>query len=523
MFFCTFKWGESHLVSKAKITDILQALLTSLASPDSESLPNTLVLIAHTPQNTIERLQELKVKLPSNVLIVDIAHYERQLFNSRNPNTARSPHQTLSLPNMLLSHNVPVLSPFNNSGNDAFYSLLMFQYLIDPEGTRIPPPKVAKRDGLPMVVPSAAVLPTTQVYGNGPGSVGTGPRPRNAHRLSVGTEKELSFNPGVVVGGPNGWQGRLSMFNGSMPTFSPSQSGGIAGGSSTGAPFASRGRSSISLTGPNVTQRFSGGTESAETGASGGGSGGERRSVSTARSGQPMKRENIGAGGAGGRPRSDSAAPYQTQERNAAGAHSPKLSSKPQTRGPNSSPNGSGQNSPGFEPSVRENSQPTTSPSGFEPIRPPRRNQPQRRQDNSEDDFQPPQAPFAREAAMRNARSKSYDDHQNPGSSPTKSITNYSRQNSITSINNLSSNVSTPTSPSIMVTDHGSQDTGLNGGGRGSGRGTGGSSALVSLNDPPRSRSEALHSDSGSTKGKKEGLGGGGFFANTIKRFSMKP
>ncbi|KAG8883948.1 hypothetical protein FRB98_002728 [Tulasnella sp. 332] len=523
-----YAWGDSQLVTKAKIADVLQALLTSLTSPDSESLPNTLVLVAHTPQNTIDRLQDLKVKLPSNILIVDIAQYERQLFNSRNPNTARSAHQTLSLPNMLMSQNIPVLAPFNNSGNDAFYTLLMFQYLIDPEGTRIPPPKVAQRDGMPMVVPTMS-MSSVQLNGNGyTASGGTGSvRPKNAHRSSAGTDKELALNG--AMGGPNGLQGRLGMFNGSMPSFSPSPSGGVMSGSVDSHATGRGRRASVNLTGQNLGQKLSGAAGSGGGGAGTGG--GEPKSVSTARSGQPGRGESVGPTGSGAGGRSGTASPHPNVERNAASTPVPP-SPNSKVRSPNSSGSStrdSGQSSQthgGFEPPARDHSHPT-SPSGFEPPnRSPGRN---RRRDNSEDDFQPPQAPFAREAAMRNARSKSYDDHSNSRPSPTRgssSSNTYSRHHSGTSIAHHSSGPSTPTSPSIMITDHGSQEFGDGGaGGRGSSMSIRGSAGakLVSLNDPPRPKSDVVMSSSSSSKGKKDGLGGGSFFANTIKRFSMKP
>ncbi|KAG8927383.1 hypothetical protein FRC02_008244 [Tulasnella sp. 418] len=48
-------------------------------------------------------------------------------------------------------------TPFNNSGNDAFYTLLCFQYMSDPEGTKIPQPRSAQKDGFPVVASSSNV------------------------------------------------------------------------------------------------------------------------------------------------------------------------------------------------------------------------------------------------------------------------------------------------------------------------------------------------------------------------------
>lgn len=526
-------------MSKAKIADILQALLTSLASPDSESIPNSLVLISHTPQHIQERLQDLKVseyrktqirshlellhgtdahqtELPSNVLIVDIAHYERQLFNARNPTAARSPHQTLSLPNMLLSQNIPVLAPYNNSGNDAFYTLLIFQYLIDPEGTQVPPPKVAKRDGMPVVIPGTMPHLNGMVNGNG--------NSKNSKRLSIGTDKELGFATaaaGVVsagahrgsFGAQNGWQTRMSMFNGSMPSFSntggvhgagSAEGGGRASPSASGsAPVIARGRSSANLTNHGILPS-SHPTSSAAIPTAADGAGRERRSGSTARSG-------LGAGGRGGE---------QGANSGGSGASSPRLPperllhqssaptpSRPRVQGSNQS----------------HQTLPSQARSNTSPVRPTLGH---RRQD-SEDDFMPPQAPFAREALRNSAKSRSYEDkdlngtHRSTRSAPTS----YTRQNS-TNNNNGGSGASTPTSttsmqPSIMVTEHGSrEESGSSASGKGSlnGVGKGRPPTVVSLNEPPRPQSDMV------TKTRKDSHGSSSnFFANTIKRFSIKP
>lgn len=58
----TFRqFGESQKVPRIKLTEVLQAIIDSLASPDSDSIPNSLVIIGHNISNDIERLLELKI------------------------------------------------------------------------------------------------------------------------------------------------------------------------------------------------------------------------------------------------------------------------------------------------------------------------------------------------------------------------------------------------------------------------------------------------------------------------------
>ncbi len=90
------------------------------------------------------------------------------------------------------------MCPFNNSGNDAFYTLVAFQYLIDPENTRIPPARTSKREGFPMVA--------------------TAPGPLNQlSSSSAKYRKRSSMSTEEVAAG--GWQARLNTMNGSSPSF----------------------------------------------------------------------------------------------------------------------------------------------------------------------------------------------------------------------------------------------------------------------------------------------------------------
>ncbi|KAF8514283.1 hypothetical protein JB92DRAFT_2919913 [Gautieria morchelliformis] len=146
----TFPWeyafGESQVIPKAKLGEIVQATISSLASPDSETVPNQLVLVAHGIGGGLERLADLKVKLPNNILIIDTATFERQLFAKgkrgamidTHTNKPRAPGTTLSLRKTLYSLNADLGCAWHCSGNDAFGTLLALQLLLQPENTPIP-------------------------------------------------------------------------------------------------------------------------------------------------------------------------------------------------------------------------------------------------------------------------------------------------------------------------------------------------------------------------------------------------
>ncbi|KAF8572655.1 hypothetical protein K439DRAFT_1283613, partial [Ramaria rubella] len=136
----TFPWefGESQVVPKARLGEIIQATISSLASPDSETLPNQLVLVAHVLGGDLDRLADLKVKLPNNVLVIDTAAFERQLFSKGHrgsmidtqTNKSRHPGTTLSLKNALRSLSAELGCTWHCSGNDAFGALLLLQLLL---------------------------------------------------------------------------------------------------------------------------------------------------------------------------------------------------------------------------------------------------------------------------------------------------------------------------------------------------------------------------------------------------------
>lgn len=140
-----YAFGDSHQISKTKLPSIIQAVISSLATPDSETIPNGLVLVGHGISNDLRRLEDMKIKIPHNVLVIDTASYERMLFKTgqlgpmQDPSgKPRSEESTLSLANMLLSIGANVQCTMHNAGNDAFMTLLALQLLLEPENTKIP-------------------------------------------------------------------------------------------------------------------------------------------------------------------------------------------------------------------------------------------------------------------------------------------------------------------------------------------------------------------------------------------------
>ncbi|KAJ2927055.1 hypothetical protein H1R20_g10039, partial [Candolleomyces eurysporus] len=229
----TYPWqfGESQVISKGKLPQIIQTIIrsvislflalsvprtpsadptvtfaplvlsnrfainqystfnSSLASPDSETVANTLVLVAHGLQGDLARLEEMKIKLPSNMLMIDTAVLERGMYNSglrgviMDPKTERPRLNgtTLSLEHLLISLTLPLINPpppsstpdgsgsgsgqggstphqhqphhpvvlpncaLHNAGNDAFMTLFALQHLLEPSSSRSTPPMTVKR------------------------------------------------------------------------------------------------------------------------------------------------------------------------------------------------------------------------------------------------------------------------------------------------------------------------------------------------------------------------------------------
>ncbi|ESK92848.1 hypothetical protein Moror_9099 [Moniliophthora roreri MCA 2997] len=148
-----YAFGESQIISKTKLPQIIGTVISSFASPDSETLANTLVLVAHGVSGDLARLEEMKIKIPHNMFIIDTAVFERNLVSQGLRKVVRQPGSTLSLENLLRTfaltpspdgRSTPLMLPnvtMHNAGNDALLTLFSLQFLLDPNGTHPPTPK----------------------------------------------------------------------------------------------------------------------------------------------------------------------------------------------------------------------------------------------------------------------------------------------------------------------------------------------------------------------------------------------
>ncbi|KIL71305.1 hypothetical protein M378DRAFT_6095 [Amanita muscaria Koide BX008] len=183
----TYPWqyafGDSQVISKLKLPEVIQAVISSLASPDSEVQANDLVLVAHGISGDLQRLEEMKIKIPHNVLILDTSVHERALYASGQRETMIDPRtnkervsgSTLSLENLLRSFNWsdsnkgnanvgPVQTPLpncvlHNAGNDALMTLFALQMLLEPTGTQVPVPKKSRNTRMGLALPPSPMTP----------------------------------------------------------------------------------------------------------------------------------------------------------------------------------------------------------------------------------------------------------------------------------------------------------------------------------------------------------------------------
>ncbi|KAH8835049.1 hypothetical protein DL96DRAFT_1489226 [Flagelloscypha sp. PMI_526] len=215
-----YAFGDSLLISKSKLPQIIEALISSLSSPDSETVANNVVLVAHGIHNDLKRLEEMKIKIPHNMLIVDTASLEKALFtigerppmlDPTKPGQARQPGSVLSLENLLVSFTLPssdttfthlhrpIVLPdclLHNAGNDAFLGLFAFQMLMEPEHTAVPTTKSSRRPNSRSAVPflgnfDALPPPVFPSMGGG-GSPPHGSPKKNPNRNSMGPRRESS-------------------------------------------------------------------------------------------------------------------------------------------------------------------------------------------------------------------------------------------------------------------------------------------------------------------------------------------
>jgi hypothetical protein len=205
----SYSFGKTQFVPKKQLAGIIQTIVMlgsfsspiladllpqvdSLASPDSETQPNDMVLVAHGVSGDLERLSELKIRkspsitafqtinyaseIPSNTLVLDTTAFERQLFRIGerpasivDPHTSlsRQPGTTLSLANLLRSLSVDISQiVFHNSGNDAFAALVSLQLLLEPDtDTKLKKAREARDEEAPLspASPKAPLSPPRPV------------------------------------------------------------------------------------------------------------------------------------------------------------------------------------------------------------------------------------------------------------------------------------------------------------------------------------------------------------------------
>lgn len=227
----TYPWqyafGESQVISKAKLPRIIQSVLSSILSPDVETSANNLILVGHGVHMDIQRLEEMKIKLPHNVLVIDTTALERTLSGAPPQVQGQQPSKkhTLrpSLAALLCALGVQPACLLNNAGNDAFMGLYAFQRMIDPESAALPVPAAvptstaARMSSAHMGVPAVPVHPALSPRISGmPGMGGMGMGiggmyapaqylPVNAH--GVGSVRGAALSPhmnGVYSANANG-------------------------------------------------------------------------------------------------------------------------------------------------------------------------------------------------------------------------------------------------------------------------------------------------------------------------------
>ncbi|KAF8131412.1 hypothetical protein EV363DRAFT_1260848 [Boletus edulis] len=190
-----YAFGESQVIPKAKMPRIIQSVLSGLVSPDSDTVANNVVLVGHGVQALMQRLEDMKIQLPNNILVLDIAYFERTLFVTgergsmvdRKSGRARVPESLLSLGSLLHSFGIGLPCVLHNAGNDAFMTLVTFQRMVGMGGA------------VPVAVHAAAAKDTGTGRGTGEGK-GKGGVPNGnggqGHVKRAATIAARFFRPG---------------------------------------------------------------------------------------------------------------------------------------------------------------------------------------------------------------------------------------------------------------------------------------------------------------------------------------
>ncbi|CUA75391.1 hypothetical protein RSOLAG22IIIB_11717 [Rhizoctonia solani] len=174
---------------------------TSLATPDSESIANSLVLVGHNISGDLERLAELKIKLPHNMLIVDtaVASLRHAVFGPQLPPAA-------PLARLLAAQARAPRCTLGNAGNDAGLPPLApvrprynSQMRPSPNSTSpLPLPATPPIDGFPFPSSSSNARPISAVLARPrTGSAGAEAMSRLSLNVNLGSGPSLGFDPAM--------------------------------------------------------------------------------------------------------------------------------------------------------------------------------------------------------------------------------------------------------------------------------------------------------------------------------------
>ncbi|KAF9262153.1 hypothetical protein L218DRAFT_868120 [Marasmius fiardii PR-910] len=259
----TYPWhfGDSQMISKAKLPSIIETIISSFSSPDSETLANNLVLVGHGIGGDLARLEEMKIKIPHNIYTIDTAVFERRLFSQGHRQVVRQTGSLLSLENLLRTFTLnpspdgrksPVTLPpvqLHNAGNDAFMTLWALQMLLDPNGTQTPTLKRKRVHSNPMMGMNGTSMPMAM-----PMTVPTMTLPMPVMMTGV------SMNGGSLPTTPN--YNRTSMYDlaGEFGQMQMGRKSIPRSGSSPNSPFNGGGSGGLTPDGPGsrMSNRLSG-------------------------------------------------------------------------------------------------------------------------------------------------------------------------------------------------------------------------------------------------------------------------
>lgn len=179
-----YAFGDTHVVGKSKLPDIINSVISSLATPDSESVANSLVLVGHNISGDLERLADLKIKLPHNMLIVDtaVASLRHAMFGPQLPPGA-------PLARLLAAQARAPRCTLGNAGNDAWLALGAMIALVDRNSI---PLNTATVGG---AMPSPIPHPIKSTSPSNPPQLGVapGPRPRYNSQVRPNSTSPLPF------------------------------------------------------------------------------------------------------------------------------------------------------------------------------------------------------------------------------------------------------------------------------------------------------------------------------------------